>query len=150
MQTRHTVQLLHIIHVLYISCCGRQFCVTFLSNTDTRQADPQTIPPKPLCFSSSPRMITGVIPSSVPTALISWNRNEHLSGGFHQNISTWLEMFRWLCLWNVQKVKYSHIHLRSDLYSSRCTVCPQYELPSALHRQHWRDTKDKTSLQSCI
>lgn len=33
------------------------------------------LPPNPLCFSSSPRMITGVIPSCNPTVLISWQRN---------------------------------------------------------------------------
>lgn len=98
------------------------------------------LPPNPLCFSSSPRTITGVIPRSVPTALISWNRNECQWQGAASKCS---------CsgVNNINKKVEFYLHPRSDLYSSHCTVCPQSELPFALREQRWWDTEEKKSLK---
>lgn len=55
----------------------KRLYATILENRDNTsqmqnvQTCTEAVPPNPFCFSSSPRMMTGVIPSSVPTALIS-------------------------------------------------------------------------------
>lgn len=45
----------------------------------------------------------------------------------------------------IPKEEQLNLHLGSDLYSSHCMVCPQYELPVAPHQQRWRDTEQEKS-----